>query len=176
MLQWPISIHKYITINFITEYLTDKQLTIILQFLLKLFIVVWSNLTPAVIYHEDKHSSISVQKAFTNHFQLSITQITCIHTEALPALPGPQLFTQIHWPREKKPCASITLISGALQWQLWFTNTLTQRWWTGSFSIAYPPRPPVCGLNWLCYNIQGLPWQWCSVHRRSVLFVCVLLL
>jgi len=74
-----------------------------IHFCLKWFITVWNSLTPAVIYHEDKHPSFSVLKAFTNHFQLSITQVSRIHTQPLNAQPGPQLFTQIHWPCEKKP-------------------------------------------------------------------------
>lgn len=178
MLYWPIRIldRNSPFCNWKCNPL-NSWLLYFIHFCLKWFIAVWSSLTPAVICHEDKHSSFSVQKAFTNHFQLSITQVTRIHTQPLNAQPGPQLFTQIHWPCEKKPPhASITLISGALQWQLWFTNTHTQRWWTGSFLLAYPLRPPVCSLKWLCYNTQGLPGQWCSVHGWSVLFMRVLLL
>lgn len=84
----------------------NSWLLYFIHFCWKWFIAVWSSLTPAVIYHEDKHSSFSLQKAFTNHFQLSITQVTRIHTQPLNAQPGPQLFTQIHWPCEEKgpPC------------------------------------------------------------------------
>jgi len=122
--------------------------------------------TPKLLSPEGLHQSFPI----VNHSSLTYTYTTPQCSARASAIHSDTLTL-----REKAPRVSITLISGALQWQLWFTNTPTRRWWTGSLFLAYPLRPPVCSLKWLCYNTQGLPWQWWSVRGWSVLFMLVLL-